>query len=101
MTMTFPPAVPPRARLADIAADKPVLQPGPQAATPRAAPAADSAGTRQGTALQMGATLAAKGPPFDLETVARIKEAISEGRYPIDTKAIAESLFEGLSDLHL
>lgn len=61
----------------------------------------DAATLSDSAALQMGQTLAAKGPPFDLETVARIKEAIAEGRYPIDTKAISESLFSGLSDMYL
>lgn len=35
-----------------------------------------------------------KGPPFDLERVTRIREAVAEGRYPVDSSAITEALFE-------
>lgn len=38
-------------------------------------------------------------PPFDIEAVTRIKEAIAEGRYPIDTDKITESLFESVREL--
>jgi negative regulator of flagellin synthesis FlgM len=49
--------------------------------------------------LQMGETLAAKGPPVDFESVAKIKKAIEEGKYPIDAGMITESLFAGLDDM--
>lgn len=110
MTMSVPPSIPPRLRLSETGTE---ARPGtsPETVTPGSAgsassvqappPAADAATLSETSALQMGETLAAKGPPFDLETVARIKEAIAEGRYPIDTKAISESLFAGLSDLNL
>lgn len=39
------------------------------------------------------------GPPVDLEIVKRIKEAIAEGKYPIDLQAITDSLFESYRDL--
>ena len=39
------------------------------------------------------------GPPVDIETVTRIKEAISENRYPIDVQAITESLFQSFLEL--
>lgn len=38
-------------------------------------------------------------PPFDIEAVSRIKEAIAEGKYPIDMDRITESLFESYRDL--
>lgn len=39
------------------------------------------------------------GPPVDLTIVTKIKEAIAEGRYPIDLEAITESLFENYLEL--
>lgn len=39
------------------------------------------------------------GPPIDLTLVARIKEAIAEGKYPIDLEKITESLFENYMEL--
>ena len=39
------------------------------------------------------------GPPMDLSIVAKIKEAISEGKYPIDLEKITESLFENYMEL--
>ncbi|ESW61944.1 MAG: FlgM, negative regulator of flagellin synthesis [Rhodobacter sp. CACIA14H1] len=39
------------------------------------------------------------GPPMDLTIVARIKEAIAEGRYPIDLEKITDSLFENYMEL--
>lgn len=100
---TIPPSVPPRTRLADIAAEPGGIatrSPG-GAATTQAQPIADQVTLSDSAALSMGETLAAKNPPFDLVTVTRIKEAIAEGRYPIDTKAIAESLFAGFSEMIL
>ena len=38
-------------------------------------------------------------PPFDIEAVSRIKEAIAEGKYPIDMDRITESLFESYREL--
>ncbi|MBO6867910.1 MAG: flagellar biosynthesis anti-sigma factor FlgM [Pseudomonadota bacterium] len=60
---------------------------------------ADSVTLSQAASLQVGETLAAKGPPFDLELVAKIKEAIEAGRYPVDAQAITDSLFEGYTDM--
>jgi negative regulator of flagellin synthesis FlgM len=107
MTMSVPPSIPPRLRLSETGTEaRPGTSPetvsaGSASSVQAPPPAADAATLSETSALQMGETLAAKGPPFDLETVARIKEAIAEGRYPIDTKAISESLFAGLSDLNL
>lgn len=39
------------------------------------------------------------GPPVDLTIVAKIKEAIAEGKYPIDLEAITDSLFENYLEL--
>lgn len=62
---------------------------------------ADGVSLSEAASTQMGAKMVEQGPPFDLETVAKIKEAISEGRYPIDTQAIADSLFSGYTDMLL
>ena len=76
--------------------------PAPQAAPLRPAPAQpgnDRVALSDPGVLQMGETLAAKGPPFDFHQVAKIKKAIEEGRYPIDASQITESLFAGLDDM--
>lgn len=39
------------------------------------------------------------GPPVDLESVTRIREAIAENRYPIDLEAITESLFQSFLEV--
>lgn len=66
--------------------------PAAGAATAAASPSGDS------VALSAGATALPEelsgGPPIDLEIVSRIKEAISEGKYPIDLDKITESLFQ-------
>lgn len=63
-----------------------------------AAPAAPSAPGADTVALSVGATALpeelAGGPPIDLEIVAKIKQAIEEGKYPIDLEKITESLFQ-------
>lgn len=51
------------------------------------------------TAQTLPAELKESGPPMDLEIVKRIKEAIAEGKYPIDLEAITESLFQDYLDL--
>lgn len=107
MSLPITPSIPPRLRLTEAATDT-TTQATPNQGTAlgaggaiTSAPPTDMATLSDGAAYQIGRTLAAKGPPFDLETVARIKEAIAEGRYPIDTKAISESLFAGFSDMNL
>lgn len=42
-----------------------------------------------------------EGPPFDLVAVARIKDAIREGNYPIDRDRIADRLFQSYYELTL
>lgn len=37
-------------------------------------------------------TIAAEGPPVDAEKVAAIRQAIAEGRYPVDPRKIAERM---------
>lgn len=39
-------------------------------------------------------TLAKAGPPVDAEKIARIKAAITAGRYPVDARAIAEKMID-------
>lgn len=50
------------------------------------------------TAAQAVATpaarVAAQGAPVDLEKIARIKEAIASGNYPVDAEKIADSMVE-------
>lgn len=62
-----------------------------------AAPAADSISI-SATAKALPSELKA-GPPVDIETVTRIREAIAENRYPIDLQAITESLFQSFLEV--
>jgi negative regulator of flagellin synthesis FlgM len=39
------------------------------------------------------------GPPIDKAVVGEIKDAIAQGKYPIDLEAITESLFENYLEL--
>jgi negative regulator of flagellin synthesis FlgM len=90
-----------RARLQRIQADG-VEKTGAKTTAGAAAPAVasvDSVSLSEAGASQVGETLAAKGPPFDLELVAKIKQAIEDGRYPIDAQRITDSLFEGYNDM--
>ncbi|MBC2834800.1 flagellar biosynthesis anti-sigma factor FlgM [Gemmobacter straminiformis] len=69
------------------------------------AAAAGAVAQAAGDTLALSATATALpeelkgGPPIDLEIVAKIKEAISEGKYPIDLEKITESLFQDFIDL--
>lgn len=49
--------------------------------------------------VQMIKTLAENGPPFDVENVTRIKQALSEGRYPVDPQRITDSIFQDYNAL--
>jgi negative regulator of flagellin synthesis FlgM len=51
------------------------------------------------TAQSLPPELSESGPPMDLEIVKRIKEAIAEGKYPIDLEAITDSLFQDFLEL--
>jgi|GEM_PF-5511261 len=67
--------------------------------------ASSAVSTAAGDSVSLSPTAAAlpdelkSGPPVDLEIVAKIKEAIKEGKYPIDLEAITESLFENYLEL--
>jgi negative regulator of flagellin synthesis FlgM len=59
--------------------------------------AVDTARFSDTASVDMIRTLASNGPPFDAENVIRIKQAISEGRYPLDPQRIADSIFQDYS----
>lgn len=61
--------------------------------------AVDTARLSDSASVDMVKTLAANGPPFDAENVIRIKQAISEGRYPLDPQRITDSIFQDYSAL--
>ena len=41
----------------------------------------------------------AKQPPIDTEAVARIKNAIADGKYPIDIDAVSDALMDAYRDM--
>lgn len=49
--------------------------------------------------VQVAKELAQADPPFEIDTIKKIKTAIREGRYPIDLDKITESLFQGYQDM--
>ena len=63
-----------------------------------ATPAGDSVSLSP-AAQTVPAELKEAGPPMDLEIVKRIKDAIAEGKYPIDLEKITESLFQDYLEL--
>ena len=86
-----------------------IARPGEDAGLPLQGPAAGpatpampSTGGESVTLSTAAATLPGElksGPPIDMEIVAKIKDAIAEGKYPIDLEAITESLFENYMEL--
>ncbi|MES2782831.1 MAG: flagellar biosynthesis anti-sigma factor FlgM [Pseudomonadota bacterium] len=54
----------------------------------------DKQATAQPTAqnISLASALAQKGPPFDAERIASLKEAIASGNYRIDLGAIADGV---------
>lgn len=62
-------------------------------------PAAGDVLSLSQTAQTLPSELQETSPPMDLEIVKRIKEAIAEGKYPIDLEAITDSLFQDFLDL--
>lgn len=46
------------------------------------------------TMLDRAAAIADRGPSFDAGKVDQIKQALSEGRYPLDVERLTESLFQ-------
>ncbi len=79
--------------------------PDPKGETTPRAPAASGNPLNSADVVELGSTTAKalvdKGPPFNLETVSKIKKAIEDGNYPIDIDRITESLFQGHDDLLL
>ncbi|MFO7771116.1 MAG: flagellar biosynthesis anti-sigma factor FlgM [Roseovarius gahaiensis] len=61
--------------------------------------AVDNARLSDQASVQMIKTLAENGPPFDAENVTRIKQALSEGRYPVDSQRITDSIFQDYNAL--
>ena len=41
----------------------------------------------------------AKQPPIDTEAVSRIKNAIADGKYPIDIEAVSDALMDAYRDM--
>lgn len=81
------------------AATKPAGTPRKGAAGQAAARAASSS---QGESIELtaiaralsAAQANAANPPFDAERVKEIRDAIAEGRYPIDNRRLADKLIE-------
>ena len=65
------------------------------------APAATDSVSLSAAVAQMPAGVDETSPPFDVEAVKRIKDAISQGNYPVDLDRITDSLFEGYRELML
>lgn len=86
-----------RARLVRIETDTPTVQKTAGAPGPNPALSADAVSLSK-TAGQFPYGMDV-GPPFDLETVKRIKAAIADGNYPINYDRIADSLFESYSEM--
>lgn len=61
--------------------------------------AVDNARLSDQASVQMIKTLAENGPPFDAENVTRIKQALSEGSYPVDPQRITDSIFQDYNAL--
>lgn len=61
--------------------------------------AVDTVRMSDSASVDMVKTLAANEPPFDAANVIRIKQAISEGRYPLDHQRITDSIFQDYSAL--
>lgn len=70
-----------------------------EARSPVAAPATGDSVSLSAAAQSMPAELKDPSPPMDLEIVKRIKDAIAEGKYPIDLEKITESLFQDYLEL--
>lgn len=64
-----------------------------QATTP-AAPRTVDAATTERVVANPAARVAQEGPPIDLDRIARIKQAIKSGNYPVDPDAIAERMVD-------
>lgn len=69
------------------------------ASTAGAIRSVDNVRMSDSASVDMIKALGANEPPFDAENVTRIKQAISEGRYPIDPQRITDSIFQDYSAL--
>lgn len=86
-----------RARLVKIDVDTPTIRPTKAAPGPNAALASDEVSlSKAASQFPHGLDV---GPPFDPDTVKRIKAEIADGNYPIDVDKIADSLFESYTDM--
>lgn len=70
-----------------------------EAKSTAAAPATGDSVSLSAASQTLPAELKDAGPPMDLEIVKRIKDAIAEGKYPIDLEKITESLFQDYLEL--
>jgi negative regulator of flagellin synthesis FlgM len=61
-----------------------------------AAPAAQDIAARAGveTVATPASRMAAQGAPVDLERIAKVKQAIASGNYPVDPDKIAEKMLD-------
>ena len=72
-------------------------------AAPNAAPgdkpikANDAVKLSDTASMRLAGEMVQKGPPFDVEKVTRIKDAIAGGQYPVDFHRLSESIFQDYS----
>jgi negative regulator of flagellin synthesis FlgM len=64
-----------------------------------ATPSAPNSSVEKGMASQKVVAQLAKQPPVNSEAVSRIKQAISQGKYPIDVDQITDALMDAYRDL--
>lgn len=61
--------------------------------------AVDQVRLSESASVKMAERLTETGPPFDAERVDRIRQAVAEGRYPIDAQRLTDSLFQDYNAL--
>jgi negative regulator of flagellin synthesis FlgM len=64
-----------------------------------ATPSAPNSSVEKGMVSQKVVAQLAKQPPVNSEAVNRIKQAISQGKYPIDVDQITDALMDAYRDL--
>jgi negative regulator of flagellin synthesis FlgM len=64
------------------------------AAAPSAVPAEKATADVSSLESKVAVADMAKTPPIDIEAVTRIKEAIAQGKYPVDLDQVADHLVE-------